>query len=120
MLMSQIKIFGVSIEVMRAQKNVHPRLHSCASGLEKTFTSALQALSSADALAKVDNLALIQPRVDTADAAALGTTEMGADVVPVPLRQIGELQIRVMMAALAIRGLADAPERHPREATWRM
>jgi hypothetical protein len=37
-----------------------------------------------------------------------------------PLRQIGELQISVTMAALAIRGLADAPDRHPREATWRM
>jgi hypothetical protein len=73
--MSQLKSFNVSNEIMRAQKNGHAGSTPARVILEKQFTSASQASSFVNALAKIDNLA-IQPRVDTADAAALRAAQM--------------------------------------------
>src|ERR1700694_241082 len=66
--MSPLKIFYVSNEIMCDQKNVHVGSTPARVVWKKQFTSASHALSSANALAKIDNLAPIQPRVDTADS----------------------------------------------------
>ena len=54
---------------------------------------------SRNALVEIDNLAPVGPGVDIADRAAFLASKMGADVVPIPLRQFVERQSRVMISA---------------------
>jgi hypothetical protein len=53
---------------------------------------------STNPLIEVDHLAPIIPGIDVADRAAFRATKVRADIAPVPIRQIGKLQRRVVPA----------------------
>jgi hypothetical protein len=48
---------------------------------------------SANPLVEVDDFAPIEPRIDVADAAALGAAKVSADSLPRPIRQAVKLKI---------------------------
>jgi hypothetical protein len=64
---------------------------------------------------EVDHLAPIQARVDVADGAASRAAEVGADVPPIPVRQILQRYLPAVSAQLAL-GRPDAIDEHGFEA----
>ena len=57
---------------------------------------------SADALVEIDHLGPIHPSIDEADRSAFRAAEVGADVVPVPVRQVAQPEPAVVVASLMI------------------
>lgn len=57
----------------------------------------------ANTLAEVDDFAPVRTRINPANAAALRALEMRANVVPVPVRQVVEIDLGPMPASRSVR-----------------
>jgi hypothetical protein len=64
--------------------------------------------SAGYALAIVDDLAPVRPRINPTNAPALRTFQVGQYVGPLPFRQVVQLHGRLMPATFAVRHVADA------------